>query len=185
MNVQLRQTSCTNFSWRFIGSIHVLQRRFVLQMKEQSPFYLSKPASSVPEQLFENVPTAHNNRPTVTNRANILSREGITVVARQEKMMPAMPRNGGQIYVYIMTFQNTVGRTCSTYLLVSQWLIDYIAYDTTIPIHSTYLLSHDILRIPTLQGASKPISSNPSQIFETQDPIQPNPIQFAANPTRS
>src|SRR6059058_2085283 len=49
-------------------------------------------------------------------------------------------------------------------------------------------------------GASKPISSNPIQIFETQDPIQPNPIQpnpiqpnliqpnpiqFAANPTRS
>ncbi len=64
MNVRLCQTSCTNFSWRFIGSIHVLQRRFVLQMKEQSLFYLSKPASSVPDQLLEKVPTAHNNRPT-------------------------------------------------------------------------------------------------------------------------
>src|SRR6266487_6956662 len=64
MNVRLCQTSCTNFSWRFIGSIHVLQRRLVLQMKEQSLFYLSEPANSVPEQLFERVPTAHNNHPT-------------------------------------------------------------------------------------------------------------------------
>ncbi len=45
----------------FIGSIHVLQRRFVLQMKEKSLFYSSKLAGSVPDRK---VPTAHNNRPT-------------------------------------------------------------------------------------------------------------------------
>ncbi len=43
------QSSATsNINQPFIGSIHVLQRRFVLQMKEKSLFYS----------------TAHNNRPT-------------------------------------------------------------------------------------------------------------------------
>src|SRR6266516_3902441 len=64
MNVRLCQTSCPNFRWRFIGSIHVLHRRCVLQMKEQSLFYLSKQASSVPDHLLEKVPFSHNNRPT-------------------------------------------------------------------------------------------------------------------------
>src|SRR6266516_5820210 len=48
------QSSATsNINQPSIGSIHVLQRPFVLQMKEQSLFYLSKLAGSVPDQLFE------------------------------------------------------------------------------------------------------------------------------------
>ena len=81
------QSSATsNINQPFISSIHVLQRRFVLRMKDQSLFYQTELASSVPEQL-------------------------------SEKYRP---------------------HTITT----SQWLIDYTAYDTTIPIHSPPTFRH-------------------------------------------
>ncbi len=48
-----QSSAASNINQPFIGSIHVLQRPFVVQMKEQSLFYPSELASSVPEQPSE------------------------------------------------------------------------------------------------------------------------------------